>query len=390
LIEDRTDVIEKTAGHFKKQFTHNPDLVVAAPGRSNLIGEHTDYNDGHVLPIAINRFTAAAASNRSDKKFRLYTANLEKNYEFDLRAIPEKRPQWVSYIMGLAVELERDGFDISGKDIVVFGNVPIGSGLSSSAALEISVGTVIERLDGLDIDDPRLVNLCRNSNRNWVGVNCGPMDQYASRACRSGHAGLLDCRSLEMTHHSLPQGIEYLSIYSGIPRSLAASEYNERAASCQKAVDILRRQDKEIKALRDVTIDMVDSARKEMGGLIYRRAKHVVTEQKRVYHLVEAMKTRDLLRIARILSEGHRSLSENYDVSLPVLDEMIEWLYDQPGIVGARLTGAGFGGSLVGLILTDTFDVEKMKCNFIANFKDRTPEPPEIWKLNTVDGAKYQ
>ena len=374
---------------FKKQFSRKPEKIVAAPGRANIIGEHTDYNDGHVLPIAIDRYTVAAGTNRPDRVFKLYTGNLKENFEFDMDNIPQKRPQWVSYMMGVVVEMEKDGFKISGKEIAVYGNVPIGSGLSSSAALEIATATVIEQLEGWNIEDARMVNICRRADHNFVGVNSGPMDQFASRACRKGHAGLLDCRSLEMTHHKLPDNILFLSIYSGIPRSLAASEYNERQESCQKAVEILKKTNPGITALRDATTEMVETAKHELGDRVYKRAKHVVTEEKRVFEILDAFTANDLPRIGEVLLEGHKSLSVDYEVSLPILDEMIEWFYKQTGVIGARLTGAGFGGSLICLVETEKTDIEELSSSFIKEFKNRTPESPEIWRLTTVDGAKY-
>ena len=383
-------MIDKACEVFKKRFSHAPELVVIAPGRANLIGEHTDYNDGHVFPIAIDRFTVAAVANRRDRFFQLYTANLDEDYTFDLNRLPEKRPQWVSYVMGVIAEFEEAGFELTGKEMVVYGNIPVGSGLSSSAALEIAAATGVEKLEGLEIDDKEMVNLCRRADHRFVGVKSGPMDQFASRACRGGHAGLLDCRTLEMTHHRLPDKIDFVSIYSGIPRSLAASEYNERQASCQKAVDVLKKADPTIQALRDASPELVASQRSLLGERIYCRAKHVVTEERRVFGLMEAFEKEDLQKVGELLLEGHRSLSRDYEVSLPVLDEMVDWLYRQAGVMGARLTGAGFGGSLICLVDSAVVDLEGMTAGFLERFGQRTPEPPQLWRLRSVDGAKYQ
>ncbi len=382
-------IFEEALEVFKKQFSREPEKVVAAPGRANIIGEHTDYNDGHVLPIAIDRYTVAAGANRPDRIFKFYTANFNEKFEFNMDDLPQKRPQWVSYMMGVAAEIENDGFKMSGKEIAVYGNVPIGSGLSSSAALEIATATLFERLEGWNMEDARMVNICRRADHNFVGVNSGPMDQFASRACRKGHAGLLDCRSLEMTQHKLPDNILFLSIYSGIPRSLATSEYNERQESCQKAVEILKKTNPGVTALRDATTKMVEAAKHELGDRVYRRAKHVVTEEQRVFDILEAFTKNNLTRIGKLLLEGHKSLSVDYEVSLPILDEMIEWFYKRTGVIGARLTGAGFGGSLICLVETEKTDIEELTASFIEEFKNKTPESPEIWQLTTVDGAKY-
>ncbi len=387
---NRERLLEETAGYFRERFAGEAELTVAAPGRANLIGEHTDYNDGHVLPVAIDRYIVAAAADRADRRFRLYAADLDEYFEFESGELPEKRPVWVSYVGGVIVEMRRAGFEVGGKEIAIHGDVPPGSGLSSSAALEISTATAMERLEGLEIEDGRMVNICRRADHNYVGIKSGPMDQFASRACRAGHAGLLDCRVLEMTHHPLPEGIDFFSIYSGIPRALVTSEYNERQESCQEAVRILAAANPEVGALRDATPEMVGALKEKLGERIYRRARHVVTEQQRVFALIEAFGKGDRVAVGDILLAGHRSLSEDYEVSLPVLDEMIGWLYARPGAVGARLTGAGFGGSLVFLAREGELDAEELTRALAAEFGGGTPEPPEVWKLKTVDGARYQ
>ena len=389
-MSDKKMLMEKAVAAFKKHFGRNPEIAVAAPGRSNVIGEHTDYNDGHVLPIAIDRYTIAVAANREDRKFGLYTENLKKDFIFDADNITANRPRWVSYILGVVAELEKDGFKLRGKDIAVYTNVPIGSGLSSSAALEISVATAIERLEELDASNAQVVNACRRADHNYVGVNSGPMDQFASRACKAGHVSLLDCRSLEMTHHPLPDGIEFLSIYSGIPRSLATSEYNERQASCTKAVEILSKADPAVKALRDATPELVEQCKEEMGDMVYRRAKHVVTEQKRVFDIIKAFAENDHKAIGTTLLAGHKSLADDYEVSLPVMDEMVDWLMSNEGVIGARITGAGFGGSMICLVDATKVDVDSLSKRFVEEFQPKTPEAPELWKLTSVDGARYQ
>ena len=389
LPQTREALLEAARAVFAKQFGRSAEAAVAAPGRANLIGEHTDYNDGHVLPIAIDRFTVAAAAHRNDTRVRVYSENLHEAFECDLDAIPADRPGWASYIIGVLAEMRAAGHRIGGKDIAVFGNVPMGSGLSSSAALEISVATAVERLEGLHLADADMVAICRRADHHFVGIQSGPMDQFASRACRAGHAGLLDCRSLEMTHYPLPGHYLFLSVYSGIPRALANSEYNERLESCRKAVALLQQHHPDVRALRDASPELLEQVRGDMDDRIYRRARHVITEQQRVFALIEAMQQDDAARIGEILKAGHDSLSRDYEVSLPILDEMIDWLYRQPGIIGARLTGAGFGGSLITVAERDRVDAERVQQEFLAAFGDRTPEPPQLWPLITVDGAKY-
>jgi galactokinase len=389
-MENRKGLLEQTAELFRKRFSKEPELAVAAPGRVNIIGEHTDYNDGHVLPIAIDLYITAAASNRTDSKFRLVANDYGESFEFEPERLPDKWPLWAGYLVGVIMELQRDGYTIGGKDIIIHGNIPIGSGLSSSAALEVSTATAIERLEGLEIPDSRLVCICRRADHNFVGIKSGPMDQFASRACRAGHAGLLDCRSLVMTDKKLPEGVDFLSVYSGIPRALAASEYNERQSSCQTAAETLGKTHPQVKALRDAAPAMLEAHREALGDRVFRRARHVVGEQQRVFDLIDAFAGDDLPRAGEILLDGHRSLSEDYEVSLPILDEMIDWLYSREGVVGARLTGAGFGGSLVCLVRRGKIDVKKLSTEFNHKFGSGTPDPPQIWHLASVDGAKYQ
>ena len=390
-MRNMTRLLADAGSLFEGRFGRLPEIGVVAPGRANLIGEHTDYNDGHVLPIAIDRFVAAAASNRTDRLFHLEAIDFGESFEFDADSPPEEYPLWAAYIMGVAIELEREGFKLRGKDILVLGDVPIGSGLSSSAALEVSTATAIERLEGLEIDDAVLVDCCRRADHHFVGVKSGPMDQFAARACRAGHAGLLDCRSLEMTQHPLPEGIELFSIYSGVPRSLAkGGEYNERQESCQKAVEVLSKADPSIKALRDATPEIVEAEKSALGDLAYRRARHVVSEQRRVFEMLTAFERGDADRVGEILRDGHRSLAEDFEVSLPVLDAMVEWLCRQGGVIGARLTGAGFGGSLICLAYEGMIDEAILMEDFAGEFEGETPEKPQVWELTSVDGARYQ
>jgi len=375
---------------FRDHYGYAPALLVAAPGRANLIGEHTDYNDGHVLPVAIDRYLVAAAGPRGDLTFRLRSAALGESFEFDLDRLSDDRPQWSSYIVGVVVELRDDKLPVSGTDMLLHGDLPIGSGLSSSAALEVSVATAIERLYGFRVDDARLVNACRRADHRFVGIKSGPMDQFASRACRAGFAGLLDCRSLELSHRPLPQGVEFLSVYSGIPRTLAGSEYNERQSSCMRAVSVLQRHYPQVRALRDAYAGQLGALQAEFDPRVYRRARHVISEQKRVFEMLGAFESGDIARAGALLVEGHRSLAEDYEVSLPILDEMIDWLCRQPGVTGARLTGAGFGGSLICMVRAGSVDADGMACRLHEDFSGRTPEAPALWKLCSVDGARYQ
>lgn len=385
-----TTLFQEAVAAFRKSFSAAPMLAVAAPGRANLIGEHTDYNEGHVLPIAIDRYLVAAGAPRADRTVRVHSTAFGETFAFDPEDVPAARPRWTSYIAGVVVELARDGHRLPGADLLVHGDLPIASGLSSSAALEIAVATALERMAGLELDDARLVEACRRGDHALVGVRCGPMDQFAARACRAGHAGLLDCRSLELSHRRLPPMVEFFSVYSGIPRALVASEYNERQDSCRRAVAVLQAAWPGIRALRDATPEQVEACRRELGEKVYRRARHVVTEQRRVFAMVDALEAGDGEGAGKLLYEGHRSLAVDYEVSLPILDEMVEWLSRQPGVLGARLTGAGFGGSLICMVASGAADEQETAARFAQRFAAQTREKPALWKLRAVDGARYR
>ncbi|MBM3791226.1 MAG: hypothetical protein FJW35_12885 [Acidobacteria bacterium] len=215
------------------------------------------------------------------------------------------------------------------------------------------------------------------------------MDQIASRACRAGHAALIDCRALEMSHHPLPAAMSLLSVYTGIPRSLAASEYNERRDSCRRAVDVLRGANPQIRALRDASRREIEEQRPSLGERIHRRARHVVTEQERVFDMVKALSAGDLAAAGHILAEGHRSLAVDYEVSSPQLDDMVDWLCRRPGIVGARLTGAGFGGSILAVGRSGEIDAGELAAEFCGRYRTKTPGEPAVWELRSVDGAAF-
>ncbi len=380
-------LFERSLALFGEQFTGRPALVAAAPGRANIIGEHTDYNDGHVLPIAIDRFVAAAVRKRGDGRYRLHSANLGESFSFDVESLPAALPQWASYIVGVVAELAVCGVPSTGQDMLVVGEVPLGSGLSSSAALEVAVATALERSEGLTLSDVDLAAACRRAEHRYAGTLCGPMDQVAARACRAQHAMLLDCRSLAVSHLPLPPGLGFLSVYSGIPRSLAASGYNERLECCRGAVVRLREAGMEIQALRDLRLEELAVNRTVLGDRIFRRVRHVVTEQERVREMTIRLDTGDIDAVGHLLLAGHLSLSQDYEVSLPILDRMVEWLIAQPGVIGARLTGAGFGGSLIVAGKIRDMDVPALEQRMIGAFARHTPEPPAVWQLRAVDGA---
>ncbi len=336
---------------FEERFGGMPAVRARAPGRVNLIGEHTDYNEGFVLPIAIDRAVWVVARPRPDRRVHLLAADFMEEAAFSL---DELRPGgvrgWAAYPAGVAWALEEAGFRLPGLEGTVAGDVPIGSGLSSSAALEVAFAMAWMALGGDEVPRMELARLCQRAENEFVGVRCGIMDQMAALFGRRGHALLIDCRSLETRLVPLPAGAVVLVADSGVRRELAASAYNERRAQCEEAVRRLRERYPEIRALRDVSPAQLEAARGVLPELIYRRARHVVTENERVLHAVAALERGDLSAFGELLNASHESLQRDYEVSIPELDVLVEAARSVPGVYGARLTGAGFGGSILAVV----------------------------------------
>jgi galactokinase len=325
--------------------------VAAAPGRVNLIGEHTDYNDGFVLPMAIDRVVAAAFRPRSDRRLRAHAVAFQETREADLDALqPDGHGGWMAYIAGVAWAFQSVGHRLPGLDLVIDGDVPLGAGLSSSAALEVAVALAMATVAGLPWEPAAMAALARRAETDFVGVACGVMDQMAATACRQGHALLLDCRSLTGVPIPLPRGVAVIVMDTGVRRQLSASAYNDRRHSCQTAVLALQRLDPEVRALRDVSADLLERGRDLLDAATWRRAGHVVAEMARPQAFAAALDAGDLQRAGRLLDESHASLRDLYQVSCPELDLVTDLAHSQPGCLGARMTGAGFGGCALALV----------------------------------------
>jgi galactokinase len=350
-----------------------PAMVVRAPGRVNLIGEHTDYNDGFVLPIAIDHDVRLAVCPRSDRIVRLYSLNFQSETVFDLDDVQrDEVNQWGNYARGMAVELTRAGYLLRGMDGVVEGNVPIASGLSSSAAMEIAAGMAFCVVSMQEVEPPCLAQLAQAAENNYMGVRSGIMDQFVSRMGHVGCALFLDCRSLQFELVPVP-GEEYLFVVadSRQSRELAGSAYNERRAQCETAVAELQKSLPHVRALRDVSIGDLQRFGGGLDPVVYRRARHVVTENERVLRAVEALRGNDLHRFGRLMNESHNSLRDDYEVSSPALDTLVNAARDVDGCIGSRLTGAGFGGCTVSLVRQDRVDA------FRKQVSDRYRQSPD-------------
>jgi galactokinase len=364
----------------------NP-CVAVAPGRVNLIGEHTDYNDGWVLPMAIDRMVGVAAFPRNEGMLRAHSVVFGETREFRLENLaPTGRAEWIDYVAGTAWALISAGHSLAGADILVDGDVPLGSGLSSSAAMEMATSRALCAISGIEWDPVAMALLGQKTEWEFIGVKGGVMDQFTATMARGGHAMLLDCRTLETRQVSVPDGVVVMVLDTGASRSLAGSAYNERSASCRKAVAALQTLNPEIKALRDVDLDLLEGAQDMLDGTVYRRARHVVGEIPRPLLMAEALAHSDLEEAGRLMNESHDSLRVLYEVSSFELDLFTDLARRHPGCYGARLTGAGFGGCAVALVKVD--HAEDFMNSVHAVYREQTDLTSAVFAVRAASGAR--
>ena len=374
---------------FEQQFHAEPTAVAIGPGRVNLIGEHTDYNDGFVLPVALKRDVRLVFRPRSDRHIRIYSAEYDGWFEFDLDTpLYDKEILWANYIQGMAWSLEQAGIRLTGIDAVVSGNVPKASGLSSSAALEIATANAllyaanaIDRLTG-----PEIAKAAQRAENQFVGVNCGIMDQFISMLGKDGHALLIDCRTLEYQLAPMPDNVALVIGNTKASRSLANSAYNQRRKECEEGVAILQRVLPDIRALRDVSSAQLETHKALLSPIVYRRCHHVITENERVLQTIDALQRGDFVEVGRLMNASHDSLRDDYEVSSEALDVMVEAMRSTPGCYGARLTGAGFGGCAVALIEPGAEQV--IADAIYEKYPKATNIWPEVYSTHASDGAR--
>jgi galactokinase len=363
-------------------------VVVRAPGRVNLIGEHTDYNDGLVLPAAVDLEVRIAFVPTDDRRVELVRAGGDGRSErhgFDLDAVGERRGSWIDYPAGVAWALTEAGLPLRGLRGVIASSLPAGSGLSSSAAIELASAWAM-LADPAAVDPVRLAQLAQRAENRYVGVNCGLMDQFASACGTAEGAVLLDCRSLEHRRVRLRLETVTLAILdTGSPRRLEASEYNVRRGQCETAVAILAADDPAIRSLRDVTPAMLPAAEARLDPVVHRRVRHVVTENERVLATVDALEAGDLAAVGALFAASHASLRDDYEVSSDALDAMVEVALEVPGVVAARMTGAGFGGSVVALVRPDA--TGPLRDAVSERYAARTGLRPTVRLVRPADGA---
>jgi len=345
---------------FNLIFAEQAEVLARAPGRVNLLGEHVDYNDGPVLPAAIDRSVLFAARSTRQEIVHLHALDLGERTSFSLSSVEEKEdlagqslPTWALYPAGVAWSLQRAGYTLHGLNVVYTSEVPIGAGLSSSAAVEVGFGMLWDSLCDLRIGKLALAQLCQRAENDYVGVACGLMDQFASACGVARHALYFDTRSLEWHPVPLPSGTAVVIADSGVRRSLKESAYNERRRSCEQAVELLRKHLPEIHSLRDVSPTEFAAYGYFLPEIVQRRAEHVVKEIARVNSAVTALQRQDAAAFGALMYASHASLRDLYQVSIPELDALVEIARKLSGCLGARLTGAGFGGCTVNLVEVD-------------------------------------
>ncbi len=360
--------------------------VVHAPGRVNLIGEHTDYNDGFVLPAAIDLGITIALIPTDDRRVRLTLADTGEQDGFDLDAIGLRRGRWIDYVAATAWALAEAGMPVAGFRGLLASDLPSGAGLSSSAAIELASAWALSGGDRPPLETMDLARAAQRAENAYVGVQSGLMDQFAVAFGEADHALLLDCRSLEHRAVSLPAGTSLVICHSGSPRKLASSEYNTRRSECDRAVAGLADLDPTVTSLRDVSVELLERGRARLDETAYRRARHVVTENARVLAVIAALQVGDTRAVGAALDASHASLREDFEVSSPALDALVDIAQGVDGVIGARLTGAGFGGCTVNLVHDEAIDDLRMAV--FAAYPGRTGLTPRVIPVRAADGAR--
>ncbi len=373
-------LLTRVTADFTQRFGSPPSATVRAPGRVNLIGEHTDYNDGFVLPMTIDRAIWIALRPRSDRMVAAHSLDFAETIQFSLDRL-EKQTGWMEYLKGVAWALQEAGHPLTGFDAVVAGDVPIGAGLSSSAAWELAAARAFSVTSGFAWNATQMALLGQRAENKWVGVNCGIMDQMISAAGQADHALLIDCRSLKTQAVPLPPVTVIVVLDTATRRGLVDSAYNERRAQCEAVAQFFG-----VKALRDVTLEQLNGKRDQLDRVAYRRARHVISENDRTLLAVDAMQHGEAIEFGQLMQLSHMSLRDDFEVSSSDLNIMVECAERQAGCYGARMTGAGFGGCAVALVRQDA--AEAFSAGVTAEYHAATSLTPNIYICTATNGAE--
>src|SRR5579864_3468991 len=376
---------ESLADRFEQAHGTHP-LIFRAPGRVNLIGEHTDYNDGFVMPAAIGFYTWVAASQRADRNLHIHSDEFSETLTLSLDELAgPPRHHWSDFVRGVAAVLQSSGQHLSGANLMIEGQVPIGAGLSSSASLEVASALALLSAARSEVAPFELVKICQRAEHEYVGTRCGIMDQFIAVFGRSAHALKLDCRSLDYEVLPIPPGVRLVICNSLVKHELAAGEYNRRRADCEAGVRILQQYLPKVRALRDVGIAELEKYRQQLPDVVSRRCRHVVSENDRVLTAANALSAGDLPRFGQLMYQSHRSLRDDYEVSCRELDLLVEIASECEGVYGSRMTGGGFGGCTVTLIHSEA--AESFQIRIAEAYKKATGTIPDVYVCSATEGA---
>jgi galactokinase len=385
-VLNRESTADLLTSLFREKFGTKAHICFA-PGRVNLIGEHTDYNDGFVMPAAIGFYTWVAAGRRQDRDLRAYSGLYDEKVTLSLDDLsgPPRR-HWSDFIRGVAATLQEAGHKLAGANLVIHGEVPVGAGLSSSASLEVALALALTRLSGLALSRLELVKLCQRAEHEYVGTRCGIMDQFVASFGAAGHALMLDCRSLEYQLLPVPEDLRLVVCNSMVRHELASGEYNLRRHDCETGVKLLHAHLPGVKALRDIEIQDLERCEHVLPVQVYRRCRHVVTENRRVLKAASALETKDAELFGQLMYQSHTSLRDDYEVSCKELDLLVELASHRAGVYGARMTGGGFGGCTVNLVRADCAAL--FQANIAETYRKETGIAPAVYICEPAQGAE--
>jgi galactokinase len=371
---------------FRERYAREPRLF-RAPGRVNLIGEHTDYTEGYVLPLAIDLHAWVAASPRDDSRIRVYSTNVGETAEMDLaKPLPNAEGHWSAYILGVAAVLHSMGMKLRGTDLLVHGNVPMGAGLSSSASVEVASGFAMLAVSGLAMPPEQLAKVCQRAENECAGAMVGIMDQMMACCGRENYALMLDCRTLDYQLLPLFRDAQFVVCNSMVKHDHASNEYNQRRADCETAASLLATRIPEVRTLRDVSAEQLERFRSELPTTVYRRARHVVSENARVLAARVALERGDPQLFGALMKQSHSSLRDDYNVSCAELDTLVELASKADGVYGSRMTGGGFGGCTISLVASDHVDLFKRR--IAEEYHRATKLTPDVYSFQASDGVQ--
>ncbi|MCG8696940.1 MAG: galactokinase [Bacteroidales bacterium] len=378
-------LIEKIEKKFSEQFGTTPSLI-KAPGRINLIGEHTDYNDGFVLPAAIDKAIYFAAAKNDVNKLRLFSVDFDSSFEIDIDKLAKTDTQWANYLIGTAFQIASKGHKFGGIDCVFGGDIPLGAGLSSSAALECGFAYTISELYDLKIERSDLIFLAQKAEHDFAGVKCGIMDQFASTFGKEGHVMKLDCRSMDFDYYPLDnQNYEVVLINTNVTHNLASSEYNTRRMECEAGVAAIQKINPSVKSLRDANLNELEQVKGDISEKEYDRCSYVIGEIERVENACQELLKGNFDAFGKMMFETHDGLSIKYEVSCKELDMLVDVARDAKEVIGCRLMGGGFGGCTINLIKKD--DANGFVNKAVESFEKEFGKKPEVYRVKVSDGV---